>query len=245
VGGRVRLTLEARDGDRIRINVTDTGAGIPSDKLALLFRPFERLGAERSSTEGTGLGLTLSRRLAEAMHGSLGVTSEVDRGSTFWLELGATDETAVPVMPADDVRSLPRAQSDEPATVLYIEDNVSNLRLMARLLAQRPALTLLHAPDGGGGLRLAREHRPDVIFLDLHLPDGSGEDVLRQLWSDPALRPIPVIVLSADATVGQVRRVLASGALAYLTKPLDLHKVLDVLDNAVRSVAERRRTTIP
>jgi CheY-like chemotaxis protein len=149
-------------------------------------------------------------------------------------------------MPAGDVRALsPPPSSDEPATVLYIEDNVSNLRLMTRLLAQRPVLSLLHAFDGQDGLRLARERRPDVIFLDLHLPDGSGEDVLRQLWNDPALRPIPVIVLSADATPGQIRRILASGAMAYLTKPLDLHKVLDVLDGALRSIGERRRTTIP
>jgi signal transduction histidine kinase/CheY-like chemotaxis protein len=242
--GRVTVSFEELAGDRVRINVTDTGAGIPAEKLAVLFRPFERLGAEASGVEGTGLGLTLSRRLAEAMKGAIGVRSEVDRGSTFWVELEATDERAVPVMPAADVRPLPAATSDEPATVLYIEDNVSNVRLMARLLAQRPMLTLVHAPDGLGGLRLAREQRPDVIFLDLHLPDATGEDVLRQLWDDPALRPIPVIVLSADATPGQIRRTLASGARAYLPKPLDLYKVLDVLDSALRSALERRRATI-
>ena len=232
-GGSVTLSLDQRAGGRCRINVRDTGAGIAPEKLKLLFRPFERLGAETTAIEGTGLGLTLSRGLAEAMGGSLGVLSEVDRGSTFWVELLSTNELSPASAPDEVVRTLDSATTSGPVTVLYVEDNASNVRLMFRLLGRRPAVSLLHAADAQTGLAMARDRHPDVIFLDLHLPDASGEDVLRQLWNDPGLRTIPVIVLSADATSGQVRRLLASGAAAYLTKPLDLRQVLDVLDQTL------------
>ena len=232
-GGSVTLSLDQRAPGRCRISVRDTGAGISPEKLRLLFRPFERLGAESTAIEGTGLGLILSRGLAEAMGGSLGVDSEVDRGSTFWVELTSTDEASVARAPDEVARTLDLATTSRPATVLYVEDNASNVRLMSRLLSRRPEVSLLHAADAQTGLSLARDRRPDVIFLDLHLPDASGEDVLRQLWDDPALRTIPVIMLSADATSGQVRRLLASGATAYLTKPLDLRQVLEVLDQTL------------
>jgi PAS domain S-box-containing protein len=237
-GGRVIVAVEAAGAGRLRINVSDTGAGIPRPKLQLLFRPFERLGAEGTAVEGTGLGLALSRGLAEAMGGELGVASEVDRGSTFWVELDATEERAE--SPADyaavatAVKPAPRQ-----ATVLYIEDNSSNVRLMERVLARRPGITLFHAGQGQTGVTLAADRRPDVIFLDMHLPDVPGEEVLRQLWGDPELRQIPVVVLSADATPGQIRRVLASGASAYLTKPLDLQKVLDTLDHMLMPSTDR------
>ena len=228
-GGRVTVAFELASPTRFRIKVTDTGAGIPRQKLQLLFTPFERLGAESTTVEGTGLGLALSRGLAEAMGGSLGVTSEVDHGSTFWVELEPTDERAAEAH--EDRGDHPAMRpSSRPATVLYIEDNSSNVRLMERVLSRRPGITLLHAAEGQTGVMLATERRPDIIFLDMHLPDVPGEEVLRQLWCDPELRRIPVVVLSADATPGQVRRVMASGASAYLTKPLDLQKVLETLD---------------
>jgi PAS domain S-box-containing protein len=239
-GGRVTVGFDRRSDGRMRINVADTGAGIPQEKLQLLFRPFERLGAESSGIEGTGLGLTVSRGLAEAMGGSLGVTSDIDRGSTFYVELAATDAPSVAEDPGSPAASLEPAASAGPATVLYIEDNTSNVRLMHRLLGSRPAIVLLHAPDGQTGLKMASERRPNAILLDLHLPDMSGEEVLRQLWDDRALRRTPVIVLSADATPLQMRRLLASGAAAYLTKPLDLGAVLQVLDRALWPPEEPR-----
>jgi CheY-like chemotaxis protein len=133
-----------------------------------------------------------------------------------------------------------RVSTARSATILYVEDNVSNVRLMARLLARRPTMTLVHAPDGESGIAMARDREPDVIFLDLHLPDMSGEDVLHRLWGDPVLRQIPVVMLTADATPAQMRRALASGAAAYLTKPLDLRKVLDTLDEMLLLSEERR-----
>ncbi len=229
-GGRVTVAFELASPTRFRIMVTDTGAGIPRQKLQLLFTPFERLGAESTAVEGTGLALALSRGLAEAMGGSLGVTSEVDCGSTFWVELEPTEDRSVE-SPSTNVDHASVRPSPRPATVLYIEDNSSNVRLMERVLGRRPGITLLHAPQGQTGVALAADRRPDIIFLDMHLPDVPGDEVLRQLWCDPALRRIPVVVLSADATPGQVRRVMASGASAYLTKPLDLlQKVLETLD---------------
>jgi PAS domain S-box-containing protein len=240
-GGSVTLSFEEADA-RVRINVTDTGAGIAAEKLRLLFQPFERLGAETTGIEGTGLGLTLARGLAEAMGGSVGVRTEVDRGSTFWVELEAS-AAPVPVrreaMPPQ--ASFEPRSSSGPAEVLYIEDNASNVRLVSRLLGSRPAITLLHAADGETGLRIAKERKPEAIFLDLHLPDISGEEVLRQLWDDPLLRRIPVVVLSADATPHQIRRLMASGANAYLTKPLDLRVVLSTLDRALLTAGASRR----
>ena len=114
--------------------------------------------------------------------------------------------------------------------VLYIEDNRSNVRLMERVLQRRPGVKLLHAPTGADGIRLARSEQPDLIFLDLHLPDMGGEDVLEHLWQEPDLRRIPVAILSADATPSHVRRLHASGAVAYLTKPLDIAEVMRLLD---------------
>jgi CheY-like chemotaxis protein len=235
VNGRVLVHFELAAPTRFRIKVSDTGAGIPSQKLQLLFTPFERLGAEGTAVEGTGLGLALSRGLAEAMGGSLGVVSEVDRGSTFWIELAPTDEREPSAASEPSCRAAIRTLS-RAATVLYIEDNSANVRLLQRVLDRRPGITLLHSPQGQAGIALAADRRPDMIFLDMHLPDVPGDEVLRQLWCDPELRQIPVVVLSADATPGQIRRVMASGAMAYLTKPLQLEQVLETVDR-ILSVA--------
>jgi signal transduction histidine kinase len=241
--GRVTVSVEAGAPGRLRIRVRDSGAGIPPEKVKLLFRPFERLGAELTTIEGTGLGLTLSRGLAEAMGGSIGVDSAVDRGSTFWVELASTPEPAAAAeIPAAPAGWLPEPAAPGTASILYIEDNISNVRLMTRLLRSRPAITLHHAPTGEDGLAHARTRPPDLILLDLHLPDIPGEEVLRQVWGDPALRHIPVVALSADATDGQIRRMLASGAAAYLTKPLDLHAALALVDRLLASAAAARQS---
>ena len=233
-GGQVRVTCEDVPDGRMRIKISDTGAGIRPEKLQLLFQPFERLGAEQTRVEGTGLGLTLSKGLAEAMGGTLGVESAVDRGSTFWVELalsaGPGEAAELPVRPPPDVSG---PDSRVTGTVLYIEDNASNRRLLERVLARRPGVRLIGAGNGQAGLDMVRAGPPDLILLDLHLPDMHGEEVLRRLWEDPRTRTIPVAVLSADATVAQTRRLLAAGATAYLTKPLDISQVLQLVDQTL------------
>ena len=236
-GGTITLTCEERPQERLRIQVSDTGPGIPPDKLERLFTPFDRLGAERSAVDGVGLGLVLSKRLVEAMGGSFGVESIVSKGSTFWIDLGLVE---------GPIERLVRLGADLPApagfeasrktlAVLYIEDNLSNLTLLQRLLAHRPEVRILPAMHGQLGLSLSRAHRPDLILLDLDLPDIPGEEVLRRLKETPETRHIPVVVISADATAGRVARQLAAGAHAYLTKPLDVKKFLALIDEVLKA----------
>ena len=232
-GGLVALAYEVIPEDRLRIKVSDTGPGITPERLERLFIPFERLGAEQTGIEGTGLGLALSKRLVEVMGGTLGVDSIVDRGSTFWVELALAEgsvQRESKVMPGSPEVDVSRSVG----TLLYIEDNLSNLKLIQGLLSLRPEIRLIPAMQGRLGLDLARQHRPRVILLDLHLPDMPGEEVLVRLQGDPETRHIPVVVISADATPGRVDRLLAAGARAYLTKPLDVKKLLALLDEALK-----------
>jgi signal transduction histidine kinase/CheY-like chemotaxis protein len=234
-GGAVTFSYEETPEARLRIKVTDTGPGISAEKMERLFTPFERLGVERTSVEGTGLGLALSKRLVEAMDGKLGVESTVGRGSTFWVELPLVESLTKQSDRGEGVPTPGELVGSRPArVVLYVEDNLSNLRLIERVLAHRPDIRLHPAMQGRLGLDLAREHRPDLILLDLHLPDMPGEELLLRLRAIPETREIPVVVISADATPGQVSRLLASGARAYLTKPLDLKKFLALLDEVLQ-----------
>ena len=241
-GGAVLVTCEPRPGDRIAISVTNTGAEIPAHKLPLLFRPFERLGAEQTQIEGTGLGLAVSKALTEAMGGTIGVRSNAAEGTTFWIELPEQHADELPARPAAEDRSVP-APRDNGGTILYIEDNPSNIRLMERLLSRRAGVRLVTASDGAHGLTQARTAAPDLVFLDLHLPDMRGEDVLHQLVTDDATQHLPVAVLSADATPAQRERLIQLGAVAYVTKPILFAEILKLLDRhlPVRPTAEERR----
>jgi CheY-like chemotaxis protein len=210
--------------------VSDTGQGIPADQLGRLFAPFERLSAESSGVEGTGLGLAIARGLTEAMGGTIGVDSAVAEGSVFWVEL--PEAAGLPALPPTD--DLAGADDDageaQTATVLYIEDNQPNIDLVQDALAFRPGVTLLVAPDGATGVRIAARYQPDLILLDLNLPDLQGDEVLAQLRAEPRTAAIPVVMVSADATAGQIDRLLAAGARAYLTKPLEVRRFLALVD---------------
>jgi signal transduction histidine kinase/ActR/RegA family two-component response regulator len=241
VGGTVAVSCEPRDATHLRIKVADTGYGISPEQLGHLFTPFERLGAERSEIEGTGIGLALSRQLAEAMGGTLDIESTVGQGSTFWVELPLVE---APIERLERLHILSTHEEShvgsapgERRTVLYIEDNLANLTLIQRIVAERDGIEIIPAMQGRLGLELAREHQPAVVLLDLHLPDISGDEVLQRLRDDPATSQIPVVMVSADATPGQIQRLLNAGALAYLTKPIDVGQLLQLLDDHVLAKA--------
>ncbi len=236
-GGNVSVTCEHLAADRLRINVVDTGPGIPPAGLQKLFVPFERLEQEDGKVSGTGLGLAVSRRLAEAMGGNVGASSEVGQGSTFWIELPLAEESAaeLPTPVADLVTSSTTAHPTS-AKLLYIEDNESNLHAVERLLGRlRPQWQLLSACDGLFGLELARLSLPDVILLDRHLPGLSGDEVLAELRQDPATAHIPVVVLSADATKESRVCLGALGANDYLSKPFAIDALLAAVEGALVS----------
>jgi PAS domain S-box-containing protein len=230
VNGTVDVSLE-RDHTEARISVRDTGPGIPDDKKADLFKPFERLGMDQSAVEGTGLGLTLCKRLTELMDGKLGVHTVEGQGSTFLVQF----PLAMPPGARDmrDGKPLDREGPQGEHSVLYIEDNLSNLGLVEQILRRRPNTRLITAMQGTIGVDLARQHHPDVILLDLHLPDMRGQDALKQLTDDPETHDIDVIVLTADATTGQQEFLLEAGAREYLTKPLDVRRFMDALDRSL------------
>jgi CheY-like chemotaxis protein len=243
-GGRVRVTCGRTSNDddsRLWVRVEDTGRGIRQEFVNQLFTPFARLGAEQSEVEGTGLGLALSQRMVEAMNGSLELESTGPGGSVFRLELvGAR-------APASALQDLmPHAQqvvhTYEPATLLYIEDNLANLSLVETFLAFRPGWRVIPALQGGIGLELARESRPDLVLLDLHLPDINGEEVLRRLRADERTASIPVIIISADATRATLDRLRRAGADAYLTKPLDMDDFLGTIERYLTLVREGEQT---
>jgi PAS domain S-box-containing protein len=227
-GGAVTVSFDPRPDGGTRICVTDTGPGMSQEQQTRLFRPFERLGADDSDIEGTGLGLVLSLRLVEAMGGTLTVDSRPGAGSTFWFELRSCDP---PDLDLDhEFRHLPLAPVRPTRRVLYIEDNLANVRLVERILEHRPNVELIVAMHGQLGLDLAAEHTPDLVLVDLNLPDISGHVLLHRLRADPHTREVPVVVVSADATPGQIASCKAAGADDYLTKPFEIPAFLALVD---------------
>ena len=233
-GGRVTVSYRA-EGPNVRIMVADTGQGIEPAKLARLFLPFERLGAESTDVEGSGIGLALSRGIVTALQGELNVESRVGEGSTFWIKLPRPEDT---VPSSEGPAAHASAEASKPAvpaqyTLLYIEDQDLNLRLVERILSAHPQYRLLTAQQGSKGLELAQEHLPDLILLDLNLPDMTGDEVLHRLKSDPAVRHIPVVMVSADVMGERIQHVLRLGATGYLTKPYKLDQFLKAIEDAL------------
>jgi len=224
--GTVTISSGGATPTTLVCTVADTGVGIAAQDMDRLFQPFDRLGAETMGVEGTGVGLSLSKALTEAMHGSLTAESVHGEGSAFHvtLPIGTLSSAGVSGNGHGGGAGTPGA-----ATVLYAEDNLASLRVVERLFAGRSE-TLQVAIQGKMVLELAKELRPSLILLDLHLPDMDGEEVLHQLRRDPVTSEIPVVILSADATPGRLERLVDQGAAAYLTKPLQLPLLLEILD---------------
>ncbi|MFO1273256.1 MAG: PAS domain-containing protein [Rubrivivax sp.] len=222
-GGEVTLEA-ARHGSGVVLRVADTGRGMSDEQLRHLFEPFNRLGIEREGIEGTGIGLAIVKALVEHMGGSVHVDSQVGLGSLFELRL-ADASLLSPVAPPPPPRDAAPAPMATPGsrrgTLLYVEDNEVNALIISELVARRPDLTLHVAPDGGSGVKLALDLRPDLILLDMSLPDFDGHEVLRRLRAQPATARIPVIALSANAMPEDIDRALRAGMADYWTKPLD------------------------
>ena len=237
--GQVRVDCMVQPQGRIRICVEDTGEGLSAEKIAHLFEPFNRLGQEASTEQGTGIGLVMTKRLVELMGGVIGVQSTPGKGSVFWIELNLTTERSLTVQtPPPPALAQPAAPATpQQHTLLYVEDNPANLMLVEDLVARRPGIRLLSAHDGASGLQLARASRPDAILMDINLPGISGIKVLKLLQNDPALAHIPVIALSANAMPGDIEKGLAVGFFRYLTKPINIHQFMATLDEVLKTTS--------
>jgi PAS domain S-box-containing protein len=237
--GTVRITLQVMPGRLLRFRFADTGRGMAPEDLERAFLPFERLDADSTDAEGTGLGLALSKGLIDAMGGAIGVEHSVKgEGSTFYVDLPLTENPhdGAGFLFASEPAAFPH-RIERGGRVLYIEDNLANYDLVQKVFDRLGGLQLMSAMQGQIGIELAAEHRPDLILLDLHLPDIDGEEVLRRLRADERMRDIPVIILSADATPTQVERLKARGAEDYLTKPLELAGFVEAVERALGRAA--------
>jgi PAS domain S-box-containing protein len=232
LNGSVTVECVPQPSGRIRISVRDTGMGLTPEKLQQLYQPFNRLGQEAGVEQGTGIGLVVTKRLVEAMQGTLGVESRIDAGTTFWIDLTAADASQINFADGNGI-SPPfiHANDSIPSrTVLYVEDNPANLKLVEMLVARRADLKLLTAGTGDLAIDLARAHRPDVILMDINLPGINGIKALALLREDSTTADIPVVALSANASPRDIERGLTAGFMKYLTKPIKVDELMATLD---------------
>lgn len=229
--GRITIKCTSQPEQRVRLSITDTGLGIEQHKLVDLFKPFERLGAEFSAVDGTGIGLALSKQLADLMDAGLGVDSAPGQGSTFWIDLPG-------IQPQAELKPTEQKSGDadtfaDKFSVLYVEDNAANLRLVEAVFQLYPNMKLLSAKNGIKGLNLAQNHLPNAIILDIHLPGMDGYTILKELQSNPKTKHIPVLALSADAMPSDIERGLKAGFRQYLTKPLNIQALINTLEEVL------------
>ncbi|NNN22411.1 MAG: response regulator, partial [Acidimicrobiales bacterium] len=241
-GGFIEISI-SNMGENTRVEVSDSGKGISKKYYDKVFAPFERLGAEQSAVEGTGVGLSLCKKIAEAMNGKLYFTSEEGKGSSFYLELASSmaetshqdvvEYSAISPQGSSDSRHLVGSRK-----VLYIEDNVANIALVERIFQAWPSLELITASQGSLGLDLLSADQFDMVLLDLHLPDIQGDEVLRRIKADPNTAEIPVVIISASAMSSDVKSLNDQGAAGYLTKPIDVKTLEDTVRFHLGGIAD-------
>ncbi len=241
-GGHVVLSCELRTGGMVRVTVEDSGQGLAHAQIEQLFEPFNRLGQQDGVEEGTGIGLVVSKRLVELMGGTIGMRSTVGVGSAFWVELAREQPHPLGLaLPAPGTIPTPQVDTRLPRrTVLCVEDNPANLKLIASLLARRPDVRLISAKDGRAGIELALQQLPDVILMDVNLPGISGVTAMTILASDARTAHIPVVAVSANAMQRDIEKGLAAGFFRYLTKPIRFTSFETTLDEALAAAAERK-----
>jgi CheY-like chemotaxis protein len=230
--GSLVISVDAVDDNASRIAVKDTGNGLTVEQQDQLFTAFNRLGAERTEIEGTGVGLVITKKIVELMGGVIGVESEVGCGSTFWIELKNSVIDKIPKQSESGnvVAVAPSAQGDSQYSVLYVEDNPANLRMVTQLLKRRPNIKMWSAHEPLLGLELALEHCPDLILLDINLPGLDGYEVLNRLRQQPKTSQTPVLAISANAMPADIEKGMKAGFEAYLAKPIDVNYLLQVVD---------------
>lgn len=241
-GGRITVACENVAASRVRISVSDMGAGLTSDQIDQLYQPFNRLGQEAGAAEGSGIGLVVTKQLVEMMGGTVGVESTLDIGSVFWIELVVSAPPAVVEYKTVEEIDIPVQErgadgATSQRTLLYVEDNPANLDLVTQLVSRRSDLRLLSAIDGNLGVQMARAYLPDVILMDINLPGISGYDALRILRTDPTTSHIPVLALSANANPRDIENALQAGFSQYLTKPIRINAFMQSLDVALKEAA--------
>ncbi|MGB7651126.1 MAG: ATP-binding protein [Gallionella sp.] len=244
--GTVTVECRVLNAAYLRISIKDSGTGLSAEQLAQLFQPFNRLGQESGSEEGTGIGLVVTKQLVELMGGTIGVSSVVGVGSEFWIEL---KRDVTPVLNAEVTLAAARVpftpSNAAPRTLLYVEDNPANLMLVEQIIEGHPQLRLLSARDGKLGIALARAELPDVILMDINLPGMSGVQAMQILHEDPTTQHIPVIALSANAMLRDIEKGLEQGFFRYLTKPIKIAEFMFALDQALQLVSQTKKGEIP
>jgi CheY-like chemotaxis protein len=238
VNGEVMLTCDDAKNGFVRISVKDSGQGLNQEQQEQLFKAFNRLGAEKSKIEGTGIGLVISRNIIEQMNGYIGVDSTPGKGSTFWVEVPRgmnSEESIIPEVIATHPQMIPgvRERQKLKNTVLYIEDNPANMKLVSELLGRLPYINMLAAAEPQLGIELARKHRPDLILLDINLPGMDGYEVLKILRSDENTCDIPLIAVSANAMTTDITKGIEAGFNEYITKPIDVTHMLLTVDKVL------------
>jgi len=241
--GAVKVQCTENTPGRIRVSITDSGPGLLPEQLAQLFQPFNRLGQESSTEEGTGIGLVVTKRLVELMGGTIGVDSSIGKGSVFWFELNSA---AAP--PSSNIEKEMALSEDtifcenQKHTVLYVEDDPANMQLVEQIIARDSDIILLTAMNGKNGSDIARSSLPDLILLDINLQDINGFEVMNRLQSEPSTANIPVIAVSANAMPGDVKKGLEAGFFRYITKPIKINELVDAIDEALKLEAIKSKT---